>query len=88
MGGNHLIWGCIFLNINVIIFNAAEKSFSNGNEIAIIKSDEIVILDVQTALDFMMSVNYETGSHTSALNKEAVTPNFFVLSTRIAGESL
>lgn len=61
---------------------------SNGNEIAIVNSDEIIISDVRSALDFIMTVNYETGSHSIILNKEAIVPDFFVLSTRIAGEIL
>lgn len=65
-----------------------KKITANGNEIAIVNSDEVCISDVQSALDFMMSVNYETGSHSIILNKDAVTPDFFVLSTRIAGEIL
>ncbi len=65
-----------------------KKITSNGNEIAIVNSDEVCISDVQSALDFVMSVNYETGSHSIVLNKEAITPDFFVLSTRIAGEIL
>ena len=65
-----------------------KKITTNGNEIAIVNSDEVCISDVQSALDFMMSVNYETGSHSIILNKEAITPDFFVLSTRIAGEVL
>lgn len=40
-----------------------KKIISNGNEIAIVNSDEVCISDVQSALDFMMSVNYETGRH-------------------------
>lgn len=63
-----------------------KKITANGNEIAIVNSDEVCISDVQSALDFMMSVNYETGSHSIILNKDALTPDFFVLSTRIAGE--
>ncbi|KAB3531616.1 DUF4180 domain-containing protein [Alkaliphilus pronyensis] len=65
-----------------------KKITANGNEIAIVSSDEILISDVQSALDFMMSVNYETGSHSIVINKEAITPDFFVLSTRLAGEIL
>ena len=65
-----------------------KKITANGNEIAIVNSDEIIISDVQSALDFMMSVNYETGSHSIVLNKEAISPDFFILSTRIAGEIL
>lgn len=65
-----------------------KKITTNGNEIAIVNSDEVCISDVQSALDFMMSVNYETGSRSIVLNKEAVIEDFFVLSTRIAGEIL
>ena len=65
-----------------------KKIASGENEIAIVNSDTVCISDVQSALDFMMSVNYETGSHSIILNKDAVTPDFFVLSTRIAGEIL
>lgn len=65
-----------------------KKITSNGKEIAIINSDGVCISDVQSALDFMMTVNYETGIHSIVLNKEAITPDFFVLSTRIAGEIL
>ena len=65
-----------------------KKITSNGKEIAIINSYEVCISDVQSALDFMMTVNYETGINSIVLNKEAVTPDFFVLSTRVAGEIL
>ncbi|MDD4774722.1 MAG: DUF4180 domain-containing protein [Eubacteriales bacterium] len=68
------------MHINKIIFNC--------NEIAVVNSDEVIITDVRSALDFMMSVNYETGSHAIVLNKDAITPDFFVLSTQIAGEIL
>ena len=64
------------------------KVTANGNEIAIVNSEEVLISDVQSALDFMMSVNYETGSHSIIINKGAVIEDFFVLSTRIAGEIL
>jgi len=40
------------------------KKFSvNGWEIAAVKSDGVCISNAQSALDFMMSVNFETGSH-------------------------
>lgn len=65
-----------------------KKISSNGTEIAIVKSDSVHISNVQSALDFMMSVNYETGSHSIVINKEAVIEDFFILSTKIAGEIL
>lgn len=65
-----------------------KKITSGRNQIAIVNSDTVCISDVQSALDFMMSVNYETGSHSIIINKEAITPDFFVLSTKLAGEIL
>ena len=56
--------------------------------IAVVECDEVCIKDTQTALDFMMSVNYETGSNYVAINKEAFAHDFYVLSTRLAGEVL
>jgi hypothetical protein len=61
---------------------------TNGIDIAIVNSDEVCMSDGQTALDFMMSVNYETGCHSIVINKEAIIEDFFDLSTRIAGEIL
>lgn len=63
-----------------------EKISANGTEISVVKSDEVIISNVQSALDFMVSVNYETGSHSIVINKEAVIEDFFTLSTKIAGE--
>ncbi len=60
----------------------------NGQQIALVHSDEKVILDAQSALDFMMTVQYETNSRFIALNKEAIAEDFFILSMRIAGEVL
>lgn len=60
----------------------------NGYRIALVNSDEIVISDVQSALDFIMTVNYEADSRNIVLNKEAISEDFFVLSTRLAGEIL
>lgn len=58
------------------------------NDIAIIKSNEIIIKDVQTAIDFIMTVRYETNCNKIALNKEAVVEDFFILSKGLAGEIL
>lgn len=57
-------------------------------KIAAVFSDEIVITDVQSALDFIMSVSYETGFNKVIINKEAFSEEFFILSTRLAGEIL
>lgn len=60
----------------------------NNKEVAVINSDELLITDVQSALDLVMTVKYETGCTDIAVNKEAVVPDFFVLSTCLAGEIL
>ncbi len=60
----------------------------NGTKIALVNSDKVCISDGQTALDLMMSVNYETDSRSIVTNKDAFAKEFFVLSTGIAGEVL
>jgi hypothetical protein len=56
--------------------------------IAIIHSEEVLLTDVQSALDFMMTVQYETGYNRIILNKAALCEDFFNLSTKLAGEVL
>ena len=65
-----------------------KKIEANGAVIAIASSDEVLIFDVQSALDFISTVKYDIGSHSVVINKEAIIENFFVLSTGIAGEIL
>lgn len=60
----------------------------NNTDIAVVSSDEVLITDVQSALDLIMTIKYETGCTNIAINKEAVTDDFFVLSTCLAGEIL
>ncbi len=65
------------------------KTVKTANtEIAVVSSDDICISDGQSALDFMMSLNYETGCRSIAINKEAIAEDFFILSTRVAGDVL
>lgn len=64
------------------------KKTVNSRDIAIINSTELLITDVQSALDLIMSVKYETGCTDIAINKETFTEDFFILSTRLAGEIL
>lgn len=60
----------------------------NNIKATLVYSDQLLITDVQSALDLIMSVKYETGCTNIALNKEAITDDFFVLSTCLAGEVL
>ena len=60
----------------------------NNTEVAVVFSDERLITDVQSALDLIMTVKFETGCTNIAVNKEAVVEDFFVLRTCLAGEIL
>lgn len=60
----------------------------DGTGIAVISSDRKIIVDVQSALELVMSVRYETGAEKIVLDKEAICEEFFILSTGMAGEIL
>lgn len=58
------------------------------NNIAVVNSNEIIMKDVQSAIDFIMTIKYETNCNKIALNKGSVTEDFFILSKGLAGEIL
>ena len=60
----------------------------NGVSIAQVESDETLVTDVQSALDLMATVRYETGADRMILPKAALDERFFVLSSRLAGDIL
>jgi len=60
----------------------------NGVSIARVESDEVLICDVQSALDLMATVRYETGADRMILPKAALDERFFVLSSGLAGDIL
>ena len=62
--------------------------FINNVSIAVASSTQPHIVDVQSALDFIATIQYETGCSRVALNKEAISEDFFRLSTGLAGEIL
>lgn len=57
-------------------------------EIAIVSSSELIITDVQSALDFIATVSFEAGCNRIVLNKSAICEEFFQLKTKLAGEIL
>ena len=65
-----------------------KKLEQNGVLIAQVESDETLITDVQSALDLMASVRYETGADRMILPKAALDERFFVLSSGLAGDIL
>ncbi len=60
----------------------------NNVEIANVKSDEILIKDVESALDLMVTVRYETDCDRMILNKSTISEDFFNLSTKLTGDIL
>ena len=60
----------------------------NGRKIAVVTSAEPVLVSVQAALDLMATIQYETGCERIAIEKSAVAEDFFILSTRLAGNVL
>ena len=72
--------GGVFMKVSVVK--------ENNVKIAVANSKEVIIDSVQSALDFMATINYETGCNRIVLNKSAICDDFFDLSTRLAGEIL
>lgn len=65
-----------------------EKITKNNVEIAHVTGSGILISDVQTALDLMMSVKYDAGVKNVVISKNLITDKFFILSSGVAGEIL
>ena len=57
-------------------------------DIVVVNSNELIIKDVQSAIDFIMTIKYETNCNKIALNKSAIVEDFFILSKGLAGEIL
>ena len=60
----------------------------NGAFCVLVESDEPVITDAQSAIDLLMSAQYDVGSKDIVIPKQLVDEDFFVLSTGLAGEVL
>ena len=58
----------------------------DNKKIALAHSDEPVITDGQSALEFLMEIGYAYDCRRIAVNKDALTDDFFRLSTGVAGE--
>ncbi|MCZ8517188.1 DUF4180 domain-containing protein [Paenibacillus filicis] len=59
-----------------------------NSKVAIVESSDIIIRDVQEALDLMASIKYNNDCYKIMINKSNVTEDFFELRTRLAGEIL
>lgn len=60
----------------------------NNIGIAHITAEKIVVYDLQSAIDIMMTVKYETGIKNIVISKKLITDKFFILSSGLAGEIL
>lgn len=60
----------------------------NGVLCILVESDEPVITDAQSAIDLLMSAQYDMGSKNIVIPKQLIAEDFFVLSTGLAGEIL
>jgi hypothetical protein len=61
---------------------------SQSGPVAVVQSKAVLIFDVQSALDLIATVSFETGHSTIVLDKSAICEEFFDLKTKLAGEIL
>ncbi|ANY71393.1 DUF4180 domain-containing protein [Paenibacillus ihbetae] len=64
------------------------KHEAGSRDIAVVTGTDVIIDDVQSALDLMATVQYETGSDRIVIHKSLISERFFDLSTRLAGDIL
>ena len=65
------------------------KPIERNNKVcAVVQNNKVVITDVQSALDVLMTAKYEIGTNNIVIDKALITEDFFVLSTGLAGEIL
>lgn len=60
----------------------------NGRVIAVFSTNRPILTDAQSALDLMMTTKYQAGTNLLAIDRQAVSRDFFILSTGLAGEIL
>jgi len=61
---------------------------AGGRRIAVLRSDEVLISDTQSALDLIATLRYTDDADAIALNKSAIAEDFFRLGSGIAGDVL
>ena len=55
---------------------------------AVVQSNDVVIVDAQSALDVLLAAKYEAGTKNVVIGKDSITEDFFILSSGLAGEIL
>lgn len=64
------------------------KVETDGGTIAVVSGSEVLIKDVQSALDLIATVQYETDSRRIVMDQSLISESFFDLKTRLAGDIL
>lgn len=65
------------------------KKVEKNNVIcAVIQSNDVVIVDSQSALDVLIAAKYDIGTSNIVIDKKLITEKFFILSSGLAGEIL
>lgn len=64
------------------------KVVRNNVACAVVQGGDKVIVDPQSALDVLMTANYELGTKNIVIDKDLIAEDFFVLSSGLAGEVL
>jgi hypothetical protein len=59
-----------------------------NDSLVYIESEDVLISDMQSALDFIATVGFEKGCSRIIIHKNAICEDFFILSSGIAGEVL
>ena len=65
-----------------------EKVEKNDTICAAVRSDKVVITDLQSALDLLMAAKYEVGTKNIVIDKKLIKDDFFILSSGLAGKIL
>lgn len=65
-----------------------KKIQKNGITYAIIEDDQVIIKNLQDALDLLIISKYKILTNKIIINKDALTQDFFNLETGLAGEIL
>jgi len=60
----------------------------NGVACAVVDGSGLVMTDTQSALDLLMSAQYDAGTKNIVIDKGLITEDFFILSSGLAGEIL
>ncbi len=65
-----------------------KKIEKNNIMCAVVESDDVVIIDAQSALDLLVSAKYDVGTKNIVIDKNLICEDFFILSRGLAGEIL